>query len=100
MPIDSEDVKAEFKDAQRAAATGGRQLGGGPDASDQDGAGGSSGGGGYGKAQAQAPERDRSEEAGGPESDLAQDQRAHQDHGQGYIASEGERDTGAAPIGS
>lgn len=29
------------------------------------------------------------------ENELAADQRAHQDQGQGYIPSEGERDTGA-----
>lgn len=30
-------------------------------------------------------------------SELAADQQAHQDHGQGFIASDGETDTGAVP---
>jgi hypothetical protein len=125
MPITNEQVRDEFKDAQRQAATGGSQTGGGPNASDEDAAGGSSGEGGYGQGQNQAfrqgqavgpdeigdlrtssglsrGERFDQEQGGGRGDDqvdmmddLAADQNAHQDQGQGYIATEGECDTGA-----
>lgn len=51
MTITNREVIEEFKDAQAQAQTGGRQVGGGPSAADQDAAGGSSGEGGYGAAQ-------------------------------------------------
>lgn len=52
MAINDREVREEFKQAQ--AQGGGQQLGGGPDAADQDAAGGSSGTGGYGNAQNQS----------------------------------------------
>ena len=52
MTITNREVVDEFKQAQ--AQGGGQQLGGGPEAADQDAAAGSSGTGGYGNAQNQA----------------------------------------------
>jgi hypothetical protein len=52
VTISKGEVADEFKQAQ--AQGGGRQIGGGPEAADQDGAGGSSGTGGYGNAQNQS----------------------------------------------
>lgn len=47
--FDRNDVRDDLK--QRNSGEGGRQLGGGPEASDSDAAGGSSGSGGYGSDQ-------------------------------------------------
>lgn len=125
MAINGEDVRNEFKAAQAQGQSAGQMAGGAPGESDQDAAGGSGGTGGYGKAQNQSfhqgqtggpdenvehpatrelsrGERFDVEQGGGRSSDevdfeaeLAEDQAAHQDHGQGFIASEGETDTGA-----
>lgn len=123
MTISNREIMDEFKQAQ--ALEGGQQLGGGAGPADQDAAGGSSGEGGYGNAQDQSfhqgqqgdsqkpvtrelsrGERFDMEQGGGRaddavdfEQELVEDQQAHQDHGQGYIDSEGEADTGAVTEG-
>lgn len=107
MAIDDREVTDEFRQAQSRG--GGRQLGGGPEAADQDAAGGSSGAGGYGNAQnqslregrADAPQKSReisrgerfdNEQGGGRGDDsldsddnLDDDERALHDEGQKFI---------------
>jgi hypothetical protein len=127
VAISREEILGEFK--QNNAQSGGDMLGGGADPADKDAAGGSSGTGGYGNAQNQSNhqgqtggpdsnstkpvtrelsrgERYDMEQGGGRaddavdfEAELAEDQQAHQDRGQGFIASEGEGDTGAVTEG-
>ena len=109
MTITNREVIDEFKQAQ--AQGGGQQLGGGPEAADQDAAAGSSGTGGYGNAQNQSfhqgqttdpqkpvtreisrGERYDMEQGGGRASDslgsdddLDGDERALHDEGQRFI---------------
>ena len=95
---------------QNGTSTGGRQVGGGPSASDMAAPGGSSGTGGYGDAQGQQdgsppdqgsdPQRSRGERfdeqqggGRGAESvsdgdDIGEDQAAHQDRGQSVAEAE------------
>lgn len=93
MTISSDEVRDEFKAAQAPAQRESGQSGGGPGPSDQNAAGGSSGSGGYGADE----DRQMTRASDAADDDIAADQAAHQDQGQGYIASDGETDTGADP---
>lgn len=125
MTINQQDVSDAFKDAQAQGQSAGQMAGGAPSESNQDAAGGSGGTGGYGTSPDSGLDRDQAngpdanadhpatrelsrgerfdmEQGGGRgsdavdfESELAADQRAHQDQGQGFIASDGATDTGA-----
>lgn len=129
MTIDNREVVDEFKTPQAQAQAGNQPTGGGAGGSDQDAAGGSSGSGGYGNAQNQSlhqgqaggpdsnpdhpamrelsrGERFDVEQGGGRgadavdfEEELTEDQREHQDRGQGFLDGEGEVDTGAVTEG-
>ena len=122
MTITDREVIEEFREQQKLGQTGGRMIGGGPDASDLDSAGGSSGTGGYGNAQNQNQndgpdaqtargtnpdglsrgERFDLEQGGGRSSDeldttneLEEDQQAHQDRGQSV--AEDQEESGERP---
>jgi hypothetical protein len=105
---------------QSGIVSGGRQVGGGPSASDMAAPGGSSGTGGYGNAQNQqlhqgqeggtlsggrgeewqergerfdeAQGGGRGEQSVSGDNDLAADQAAHQDRGQAFAREEADRD--------
>jgi hypothetical protein len=127
MAINNREIIDEFKQAQ--AQGGGQQMGGGPEASDQDAAGGSSGSGGYGDAQNQSlhqgqtggpdessdhparrelsrGERFDLEQGGGRADDavdlgeeLSEDQQERQDRGQRWIDEQGDLDKGPVTEG-
>jgi hypothetical protein len=82
--FDREEVRDELK--QRNTQEGGRQLGGGPEATDRDAAGGSSGSGGYGSAQHAENLQGQSERGEAPEPGQSRGERYDEQSGGGRSA--------------